>query len=205
MMRRLRWIVSIAWLWTSPAVAATVTLAWDPPVDGLTTGYVVAYGTTSTVYETTIDVGFVTEATIEGLQEDSTYYFAVQAYAADGRVSGYSNEVAQAVSPPPPPVLTALALSANVPSPQQVGFYITWTASASGGVTPYQFQWSWAKNGGAWTLARAWDPAPLWTWAPSVGDYQIRVEARSAGGTAAELSQTMPFTIVKKCNGRNCR
>jgi len=53
----------------------------------------VYYGTYGGDYDESVDVGNWTSVTIEGLEEDVTYYFAVTAYSAYGEESQYSNEV----------------------------------------------------------------------------------------------------------------
>lgn len=53
----------------------------------------VYYGTFSGDYDESVDVGNWTSVTIEGLEEDETYYFSVTAYSVNGGESEYSNEV----------------------------------------------------------------------------------------------------------------
>lgn len=69
-----------------------VTLAWDHSVSTNVTNYRIYYGTASGVYDTYSEFGYVTTATIQGL-EAGIYYFAATAVDADGNESGYSNEV----------------------------------------------------------------------------------------------------------------
>jgi Fibronectin type III domain len=73
--------------------AATLTLAWDPPSDDVTTGYVISYGTSSGTYVEQIDVGLVTSYVVPALADGTTYYFAVSAYNAAGDFSPPSAEV----------------------------------------------------------------------------------------------------------------
>jgi hypothetical protein len=53
----------------------------------------VYYGTFSDDYDESVDVGNWTSVTIEGLEEDLTYYFSVTAYSVNGEESENSNEV----------------------------------------------------------------------------------------------------------------
>jgi hypothetical protein len=73
--------------------AGRITLEWDPVTHPDLAGYMVYYGTFSEDYDESVDVGNWTSVTIEGLEEDVTYYFSVTAYSADGEESEYSNEV----------------------------------------------------------------------------------------------------------------
>jgi hypothetical protein len=73
--------------------AGRITLEWDPVTHSDLAGYMVYYGTFSEDYDESVDVGNWTSVTIEGLEEDVTYYFSVTAYSAYGEESEYSNEV----------------------------------------------------------------------------------------------------------------
>lgn len=81
------------------AIAASVNLAWDATVPTannptLPSGYKIAYGTSSGVYDNSVDVGNVTTALLDGLQDNVQYFIAAQAYAtAENVVSVYSNEI----------------------------------------------------------------------------------------------------------------
>src|SRR5262249_40970261 len=83
-------------------------------------------------------------------------------------------------------------------SPAPVGATVNWLATATGGVTPYNFQWS-LFHAGAWTVG-SWGASPTWSWTPTIAasDYQVKVAVRSAGSTntTGELFQSLPFTIV---------
>jgi hypothetical protein len=73
--------------------AGQTTLEWDPVTHPDLAGYMVYYGTYRGDYDESVDVGNWTSVTIEGLEEDVTYYFSVTAYSANGEESEYSNEV----------------------------------------------------------------------------------------------------------------
>lgn len=77
------------------AVAAdqSVTLAWDPNPEPDVAGYIVYYGTVSRNYPFHTNVGNVTTATIYGLREGVTYYFAIAATNSTGLESDFSNEI----------------------------------------------------------------------------------------------------------------
>lgn len=76
------------------AAGTIVTAAWDANVDTVTTGYRLRYGTASGQETTVVDVGNVTTTLVIGLVPGTKYFFVVEAYAADGRTSDPSTEVA---------------------------------------------------------------------------------------------------------------
>jgi uncharacterized repeat protein (TIGR01451 family) len=71
----------------------SVSLAWDPSPDTNVVGYAVYYGSASGAYDSRLDVGTNTLATVAGLLKGLTYFFVVTAYDADGLESEPSNEV----------------------------------------------------------------------------------------------------------------
>lgn len=72
------------------AVAADAVLAWNTV--SAASGYRISYGTTSGRYTRTLNVGRQTTATVRGLRNGTTYYFALQSRAGS-RTSAYSQEV----------------------------------------------------------------------------------------------------------------
>lgn len=90
-----------------PQVSIGASLAWDPP-SGDVTGYKVYYSTTQSAFANFLDVGNVTQCSLDHfpLEEKNTYYFVVSAYNSAGE-SGYSNDVNWTqpdVTPPMPPI-----------------------------------------------------------------------------------------------------
>ena len=77
----------------SAAIAATVSLKWDPNFEPELAGYKVYWGTSSGNYTSSKDVGKTTTATINGVEEGKTYYFAATAYDSQNNESDYSNQV----------------------------------------------------------------------------------------------------------------
>src|SRR6516165_4972693 len=73
--------------------AQSLTLAWDSSADTNVVGYRVYYGSTTRSYTNSVDVGNATSATISGLQDGSTHYFAATAYNNIGLESAYSSEL----------------------------------------------------------------------------------------------------------------
>lgn len=104
------------------AHAAQATLSWAAPTtytDGsaLTTlkGYKVNAGTASGSFTQNVDVGNMTSYTMSGLNDATTYYFAVTAYDTAGMTSGYSTE-AKFVTAAGTPAATLYTLSASAGS-----------------------------------------------------------------------------------------
>ena len=84
-----------------------------------------------------------------------------------------------------PPDITSL--TANVAFPVSGGTHITWTATASGGTAPLEYQFWRLRQGVGWTLAQDYSTNNILTWTPSVfdgGTYSLQVFVRSSGSSA---------------------
>ncbi|ALC16184.1 hypothetical protein DSOUD_1405 [Desulfuromonas soudanensis] len=115
--------------------AKTVTLAWDESPETTVVGYRIYYqagssvaplsGTGAVEGASPVDVGLQLSATLSGLADAQTHYFAVTAYDAAGNESPYSNQVS---SPPVPvnrpPVLAAIG-SRSVAEGETLTFTVT--------------------------------------------------------------------------------
>ncbi len=80
----------------------SVTLAWDANVEPDIAGYRLYYGQTSGANTEMMDVGNVTEATVQNLTVGLTYFFVVTAYDSSGVESLPSNEASITVEPATP-------------------------------------------------------------------------------------------------------
>ena len=79
---------------TSICYAITsVTLAWDANTDPAVAGYKLYYGLSSRNYSAPVDVGKVTQYTLNDVPEGVNLYYAVTAYDANKNESAYSIEL----------------------------------------------------------------------------------------------------------------
>ncbi len=78
----------------APAIAGTMSVAWDPVQDADLAGYRVYVGSSSRSYSRQLDLGVAATGVIDNLDDCTTYYVAVKARDAAGNLSnGYSNEI----------------------------------------------------------------------------------------------------------------
>jgi hypothetical protein len=112
--------------------------------------------------------------------------------------------ITQQAPPPPAPSPSPLILNSLTSSkapPQIVGRPITFTADASGGVAPYQYQWR-LFDGTNWTILSSWSTANTVRWTPVLPNpnYQIEVWVRNSGSllNQADASGNMPYAITAK-------
>lgn len=104
---RARWRLVRALALLTPLLAASgdslagnIKLAWDPVAGA--TGYRIHYGTASGNYSTIIDAMNQTTATVFGLADGTTFFFAVKAYNSS-TTSAFSNEVSAVPTSSPNP------------------------------------------------------------------------------------------------------
>lgn len=65
-----------------------------------------------------------------------------------------------------------------------------------GGTAPYTFRFWEQRWDGGWNVVRDWSAVDTFEWRPSIaGGYNVAVEARSAGATAAEVQARQNFVI----------
>lgn len=71
----------------------SVAFGWAPNLEPDVAGYRIHYGVASGTYTQVVDVGNTTMASISGLVDGTTYYFALSAYNAAGLESGLTGEL----------------------------------------------------------------------------------------------------------------
>jgi hypothetical protein len=123
--------------------ASAVVLAWNRSVDTDVTGYRMHYGPAGGIYDTVLDVGDVSQASIGGLTPGASYDFAATAYDGSGNESVYSNEVSYTEPPLPgdtqPPVVTLTRPLNGALVPRGGTVMLIATASDDVGVSWVQF------------------------------------------------------------------
>jgi hypothetical protein len=129
----------------------------------------------------------------------SAYKVGVWARSA-GNVADAA-EAAQSIAYPIiQPRVSAVTIAADRGAPQPPHTSITFTATASGGLEPYQYKW-YVFDGVGWSIAAAWSTTATFTWTPAVPNtaFRIGVWARSAGSAAdaAEAAASIGFPIVQ--------
>lgn len=98
--------------------------------------------------------------------------------------------------------LTITGVDATPAVPVRFGTAVTWTATATGGTAPLEFQfWRYSRATGLWTMVQDYSTAASYTWsaaASEVGIYALHVRARSSGSFAAfeNYFDTRQFAIT---------
>lgn len=136
-------------------------------------------------------------------QANANYRISVWARNAGvtADVSSVSRTVSYAIGAPASSSapLTITGLTSNVASPRTIGTTVTFTASAAGGVGPYEYKW-WLYDGARWSLLRDWTASTFYMWTPTQANanYRIGIWARSAGVAAdvSNVNYSVPFAIT---------
>ncbi|NPV62029.1 MAG: hypothetical protein HPY61_05255 [Methanotrichaceae archaeon] len=115
-------------------------------------------------------------------------YSEVLVAVRDGKHAGasgsddYATSSYYIISLNQPPTITSL--SANLPSPQQVGVTARWMATAfdpDGDPVFFRYWLRGPSTGGLWKMVRDWSTDPTWTWPTSLADIgtsEVQVQAR---------------------------
>jgi len=98
--------------------AASVSIAWDPPIPSTSvTGYKIYHGQNSRDYTASVDAGNKLTGIVDRLDPTKTYYFALTAYNSHMNESEYSAELVWDNTPPEltAPASIELELEAGAP------------------------------------------------------------------------------------------
>jgi hypothetical protein len=97
LMRFLGGLLILGALGTTVQAGESITLAWDQSSDTNVAGYKIYDGVASHTYTNVVNAGSATNATISGLVQGTTYYFAATTYSSLGVESPFSSEVSYTV------------------------------------------------------------------------------------------------------------
>jgi len=155
---------------TSVQATGSVTLAWNRSSNTNVAGYNIYYGGASGTYTNEISAGNATNATVSGLVQGTTYYFAVTTCAASGMESPFSSEISYTVPSSnnlptitltapsngagytaPATINLAASVTTNGHSITKVQFYNGATLLGEDTSAPYSFTWS-NVSSGSYTL-----------------------------------------------------
>jgi hypothetical protein len=161
-------------------------------------GYPITWTATSTGGSGTIQYKFVrfttgvgwTVAQDYGAGNSYTWFpgagtHAVQVWArAVGSTAQYQAYAGTDLFTVTPPLATLSSLTASTSFPTTLGTAVTWTAAASAGSVPVQYQfWRFSSSTG-WVLGQDYSTSRTFTWFPPAGTNAVQVWARAAGSTA---------------------
>jgi hypothetical protein len=167
-------LLASALVFCRDAFCAQVSLVWDPVGASSLAGYKLYYGTVSRNYSSAVDAGTQTTATVTGLNEGATYYFAATAYDTAGIESASSNEVAYTI---PSSCSHSIAPTGN-----------SFTAAAGTGSVSVTTQ-----NSCSWTAANSASWITITPGASGMGNGTVNY---SASANTASSSRTAGLTIA---------
>ncbi len=117
------------------AAPPVLNLVWSASPDTNVAGYLLAWGYARGGEVNQLDVQNVTAVSLAGFGTNTTYYFTVSAYAANGLDSAASNELSYSVP-------GSSTNSANSPPTNQVTLALTLVQSASGPTGGMVLSWN---------------------------------------------------------------
>ena len=82
------------------------------------------------------------------------------------------------------PAARLTSLTANVSFPSAPNVPITFTAQATGGTAPLQYQFWLYREGSGWSVVQPYSSFNTYTWFPVAGTYAFQVWVRGTGSTA---------------------
>ena len=175
---------------TFTASAADITVAWDANNESDLAGYILFYGTSSSNYANSIDVGNNTQHTLTGLIEGTTYYFAAKAYDTSDNKSDYSEELIYTL-----PVANSAPNTPAIPTGPTSGWIQTSYGFDTSGTDPdgdlltYRFNWG-DGNISAWGGAYSRTHAFF-----SAGSYCIKAQSQDTQGAFSAWSECLNVII----------
>mgnify|MGYP003572122216 CR=1 FL=1 len=191
MFRNVSLLASALLLSPMVAHAAAVTLAWDANTEDDLAGYKIHYGTASHSYSQSIDVGDVTEYTLEDLDDGVTYYLAATAYDDAANESGYSVELVHTTTNPNNNPAIPSVPNSSASGYTQTNYTFSTTASDPDG-DALEFQYDWddgsTSDWGASSQIHAW---------AAVGNFCVKAQAKDPNGALSGWSDCKSITITE--------
>ncbi len=93
------------------------------------------------------------------------------------------------------------SLVPNLPSGQQVGVTVTWSALATGVNTPL-YRFSVAPAGGSYRILQDFSPSNTFTWTPmQEGSYNVEVTVEDGYTSTSSIDDVAPFMVTSRVTG----
>lgn len=167
-------IFTLFYFSTTTASAGNLNLVWDASTSTNVGGYKLYYGTKTASYTNSVDVGNTTTYQMTGLQDGTTYFFALKSYNLAKTIeSGYSNEVNANI---PSGVAITVDFSASNTS-GDTGMIVSFTPLTTGTIT------GWLWNFGDGGTSTAQNPTHTYNVA---GVYPVSLTVSGSVGTATK-------------------
>jgi len=192
-------VSAIAFLLSGMVLPATVDasdirLTWNANGEPDLAGYTVHWGVTAGSYSASAAGGSETSYTVTGLEDGTTYFFAVSAVDFSGNESGYSSEISATPVSSTPEVVSA----PSTPSGPATGnpkrnytFLASESSAGDGSAVQYRFDWgdgtrsNWIP-GGSKNTKNSWKKS---------GTYLVRAQARCAAHQEVESEWSAALSV----------
>jgi len=170
-----------------PAVGTPITWTADAAGDGLDYKFLL-YRSATNSWTTMQDYGPSASWTWAGPSQADIYAISVWV-RRHGSLADYETWSGTGYFTVASGPVQNLTLTTNQTFPLAPGSPIRWTASASGGTAPLEYQfWLYDRHTSTWTIKQPWSSSATWTWTPTATDYGVhamQVWVRSQGSAAA--------------------
>lgn len=127
---------------------------------------------------------------------DRTFNIPTEIITVKSSIGGSATTPVITFLPVQQTAVTGISVATTLLSPQTAGASISVIASASGGVTPYEYEF-WLYDGLMWSIVQNYSTNNTFSWSPVAGAYKIKVHVRSTGSKAAyEARTTFDYVIT---------
>jgi len=126
------------------------------------------------------------------------HYIQVKARNSDGTDATSKISAMFTLQSAAPPIVINSILPGTA-SPVNAGASVIWTADATGGTAPLQYQFlrNGPDTGGAYSVVKDWSSAVSWTWdtTGAAGTHYVMVKVRNANGTGVVSKYSSGFVV----------